>query len=176
MPIIKVSLLNLVFILFFNTQAMTAPPTCLEMKELNKLTDKEKENFPPSFMKLPFFLTIDVHFGYGAAIKVLKVIDDSTGEEHLKAISNVKAPNLDYQTDSYIKKVCKAGKKFELVLENGRHIQTEEDGGQISVEGHRFKKGNAEDFIRVSSAIDEKRGSQLKTVETPGRSSVMGIK
>ena len=176
MPIVKVSLLNFVLILFFNAQAMSAPRTCIEIKELNKLTDEEKENFPPSFLKLPLFLTINVHFGYGAAIKVLKVTDDSTGEEHLKAISNVKAPNLDYQTDSYIKKVCKTGKKFELVLENGRHIETEENGGQISVEGHKFKKGNAEDFIRVSSAIDEKRGSQSKTAETPASSSVMGVK
>ena len=176
MRFVKVSFLTLVFVLFFNGPARSATQACTEIKQLNQLTDTEKENFPPFFLKLPLFLTINVHFGYGAAIQVLKVTNVTTGEEQLKAISNVKAPSLDYQTDCYIKKICKIGQKFELVLENGRHIKTEETEGQISVEGHKFKKGSADDFIKVSNAIDEKRGSKTKTIETPTGPSALGVK
>lgn len=176
MRFVNVSFFTLIVALFFYGPARSATQACTEIKQLNQLTDAEKENFPPSFLNLPLFLIINVHFGYGAAIQVLKVTDATTGEERLKAISNVRSPDLDYQTDCYIKKVCKIGQKFELFLENGRHIKTEENKGQIIVEDHSFKKGKAEDFLKVSNAIDEKRGSKTKTIVAPTGSSALGVK
>ncbi len=172
MPNVKVSIFLFILLSLLKAQAGGPLQTCTEISQMNE----QKENFPKSFLTLPLYLTIKGLFGYGGAIEVLKVKDPANGEDHIKAISNVKAPGLDYQTDCYIKKVCKMGQKFELVLENGRRIKTEENQDQIKVEGHQFKRGSLDDFIRVSNAIDEKRGSASVPAASSSGPSGLGSK